>query len=103
MIKKKRKEKMPILHRPPLDIIWFQKQFDEIKTRDLVLSKNVQAIQTVCDQILTEVKKTGTNIISPELEAAITQSSTLTKKIDEKVPDMNVPPGKPPGGSMQPE
>jgi hypothetical protein len=92
MIKKKRKEKMPILHRPPLDIIWFQKQFDEIKTRDLLLNKNVQEIQNLCVLILAEVKKTGSDI-SPELATAITKSSTLTTKIDEKVPDKNVPPG----------
>jgi hypothetical protein len=61
---------------PPIDRVWLKQQFDQLhKEHALILSK------------------LGGGMISSALEKGILSLSTQAKKIDEKVPDKNVPPG----------
>ena len=81
MIKKKKKTAVKKVRPPSYDKIWLANEIREIKGLQMLT--------------LSEVKDSGPNKkISPELEAAINRASLLTRNLDRKVPDTNVPPGK---------
>lgn len=82
MIKKKKKKTIMKKLRPPQwDKVWLVDEIKEIKSLQMAT--------------LAEVKDAGPNKnISPELEAQVNRASLLSRNLDRKVPDKNVPPGQ---------
>jgi hypothetical protein len=105
---KRIREKIPPIP-PSWDRAWILQHLKDIERAQKIIIADQQDL----DESLTELQReTGivlnkinelqkalgppgstTDNITPELATAITKSSTLTTKIDEKVPDKNVPPG----------
>ena len=68
-------------HRPPpiLDVAWLKKQFQDLRNDHILILKKIGDMQT---------------LVSPELEQQVIKVANLSKKIDDQVPDKNVPPNK---------
>jgi len=63
----------------PADYLWLKQQFKDLRNDHLI--------------ILQKLEVSGTTPITPELEEQVRKAHKLANKIDQKVPDTNVPPG----------
>jgi hypothetical protein len=106
MIRKKTTAKKKVRRSPPvppsstISVIWFQQQFDKLNASDALILKRIAELNTQNKMILSGVKKildalgaSDSNVI-PELESIVNEVSARAVKIDEQVPDKNVPPTK---------
>ncbi len=77
---KKKKKAVKKVRPSQWDKIWLVNEIKEIKSLQMAT--------------LVEVKDSGPNKnVSPELEEQVNRASLLSRNLDRKVPDKNVPPG----------
>ena len=62
----------------PSDYIWLKNQFKSLRNDHLLILKRLEI--------------SGSTLVTPELADQVRKASRLSKKIDEQVPDKNVPP-----------
>jgi len=65
----------------PIETIWLLEQFEKLHNEHLLILRKIDEIQTT---------------INPALEKQVRLALTLATKVDQKVPDINVPPSTKP-------
>jgi hypothetical protein len=74
--RKTKSPKTPPHEASPIEKLWLMRQFAQID----------DGIQEILDKI-NEIAEAANANVTPELEAAVNRSATLSKAIDRKVPD----------------
>src|SRR5262245_53877904 len=70
---------------------WMGQQFDALHNDHLLILKKLEELHREHLLILSRLNAVP-EMVTPELEAQVLKALKLSKSIDEKVPDMNVPP-----------